>query len=212
MTGEASDKSVKYDPNQPRVPAGHSDGGQWTDGGGGVPPLIINTYSADRYFEGERAPTNNELSLIQAKIRSLSPELQRLRPDNDEVWVTIENGKADTRGNRISIDEKWLRPDGMVMEHEYLHSVISNNQLLDETIMDRYSPPWMYRHTNIYGNDYWSANAEQLVMNLTAFDSNREKWIDNVMQIEKAFVPKSRSMAIEQIEAVEKYLKEIGIW
>lgn len=25
----------KYDPNQPRVPAGNSDGGQWTDGGGG---------------------------------------------------------------------------------------------------------------------------------------------------------------------------------
>ena len=24
-----------YDPNQPRVPAGSSDGGQWTDGGGG---------------------------------------------------------------------------------------------------------------------------------------------------------------------------------
>jgi hypothetical protein len=27
-----------YDPNQPRVPAGHSDGGQWTAGGGGVQP------------------------------------------------------------------------------------------------------------------------------------------------------------------------------
>jgi len=25
----------KYDPNQPRVPAGSPDGGQWTDGGGG---------------------------------------------------------------------------------------------------------------------------------------------------------------------------------
>ncbi len=25
----------KYNPNQPRVPAGNSDGGQWTDGGGG---------------------------------------------------------------------------------------------------------------------------------------------------------------------------------
>jgi len=24
-----------FDPNQPRVPAGNPDGGQWTDGGGG---------------------------------------------------------------------------------------------------------------------------------------------------------------------------------
>lgn len=26
------DTVAKFDPNQPRVPAGHSDGGQWTDG------------------------------------------------------------------------------------------------------------------------------------------------------------------------------------
>ena len=26
----------KYSPNQPRVPAGNPDGGQWTDGGGGA--------------------------------------------------------------------------------------------------------------------------------------------------------------------------------
>jgi hypothetical protein len=30
------DLSHHYDPNQPRVPAGHSDGGRWTRGGGGM--------------------------------------------------------------------------------------------------------------------------------------------------------------------------------
>jgi hypothetical protein len=29
-----ADRGRGYDPNQPRVPAGHSDGGQWTDTGG----------------------------------------------------------------------------------------------------------------------------------------------------------------------------------
>ncbi len=28
----------QFNPNQPRVPAGNYDGGQWTDGGGGAPP------------------------------------------------------------------------------------------------------------------------------------------------------------------------------
>jgi hypothetical protein len=32
-----------YDPHQPRVPAGHSDGGQWTDGGFGTDPRIQRT-------------------------------------------------------------------------------------------------------------------------------------------------------------------------
>jgi hypothetical protein len=26
----------KFSPDQPRVPAGNPDGGQWTDGGGGI--------------------------------------------------------------------------------------------------------------------------------------------------------------------------------
>lgn len=30
----------KFDPNQPRVPAGNSDGGQWTDSGGGIDPIV----------------------------------------------------------------------------------------------------------------------------------------------------------------------------
>jgi hypothetical protein len=45
-----------YDPNQPRVPAGHSDGGQWTDGGDGDgarlqpafagPPIVFGVQKA----------------------------------------------------------------------------------------------------------------------------------------------------------------------
>lgn len=31
----ASASLVKYDPNQPRVPAGNPDGGQWTSAGSG---------------------------------------------------------------------------------------------------------------------------------------------------------------------------------
>lgn len=34
------DLCYKYDPNQPRVPAGNSDGGQWTDAGGGIDPIV----------------------------------------------------------------------------------------------------------------------------------------------------------------------------
>lgn len=34
------DLCYKYDPNQPRVPAGNSGGGQWTDAGGGIDPVV----------------------------------------------------------------------------------------------------------------------------------------------------------------------------
>jgi hypothetical protein len=36
----------RYDPNQPRVPAGHSDGGQWTDTGAGKHAWSMTDVSA----------------------------------------------------------------------------------------------------------------------------------------------------------------------
>jgi hypothetical protein len=47
-----------YDPNQPRVPAGHSDGGQWTDAGGGSSgrndPRVISDTDAEGFQPGAR--------------------------------------------------------------------------------------------------------------------------------------------------------------
>jgi hypothetical protein len=39
------EKSLKYDPNQPRVPAGNSEGGQWTDGAGNISRIIADEES-----------------------------------------------------------------------------------------------------------------------------------------------------------------------
>jgi hypothetical protein len=41
-----------FDPNQPRVPAGHSDGGQWTTGGAGTG---VRLAAADRAGSGPRS-------------------------------------------------------------------------------------------------------------------------------------------------------------
>jgi hypothetical protein len=52
-----------YDPNQPRVPSGHSDGGQWTKTGGGTPAIARREAVVDHskqeswgsYVDGYRA-------------------------------------------------------------------------------------------------------------------------------------------------------------
>jgi hypothetical protein len=38
-TGNSPGPHHGYDPNQPRVPSGHSDGGQWTKTGSGTPTI-----------------------------------------------------------------------------------------------------------------------------------------------------------------------------
>lgn len=46
-----------YDPNQPRVPKGHSDGGQWTSGGGGEAPLTrFAALQSDRVADDGAGP------------------------------------------------------------------------------------------------------------------------------------------------------------
>lgn len=45
----------KYNPNQPRVPAGNSDGGQWTDGGAGGGSLgLFQITPRDNTIDGVR--------------------------------------------------------------------------------------------------------------------------------------------------------------
>jgi hypothetical protein len=65
-----------YDPNQPRVPKGHPDGGRWTDGGHGQDTILQEAGRLDG--ADSREPTVREASLL----RRLAPllRLQRTGP------------------------------------------------------------------------------------------------------------------------------------
>ena len=81
----------QYNPNQPRIPAGNADGGQWTDGGGGGGPR-----SAYAQLKPRRLPAGNRiiggrahpvtpaqearLDVTAAQARALVREVQRRDP------------------------------------------------------------------------------------------------------------------------------------
>lgn len=74
-----------YDPNQPRVPAGHSDGGQWTARGVGHSeiddPRIVSDATPDNYWiPGERYVGDGHHFPPRATWRSLplQPETRRI--------------------------------------------------------------------------------------------------------------------------------------
>jgi hypothetical protein len=46
-------RSTKYDPDQPRVPAGNSDGGQWTSDHGAVDSEVSGARRTSRGLEAE---------------------------------------------------------------------------------------------------------------------------------------------------------------
>ena len=91
-----------YDPNQPRVPAGHPDGGQWTDREGDSPGLSDRVVISDvaendwqpgaRYAGGARGrgggPPSQatpaqlfRLSVAQARARDAIRRVQEIEPN-----------------------------------------------------------------------------------------------------------------------------------
>jgi hypothetical protein len=87
------DYARKYDPNQPRVPAGNSDGGQWTSVGGGPnDSLIISDATPDndwipgaQYAAGPRGPRDRQRPFLHV------PELGGRAPTYRPGQVIIVN-------------------------------------------------------------------------------------------------------------------------
>jgi len=61
----------KFDPNQPRVPAGHPDGGQWTDGG-----------------ESSRAGANENVGAASELVERISAQI---------IWICVAGSKSLTK-------------------------------------------------------------------------------------------------------------------
>jgi hypothetical protein len=103
-----------FDPNQPRVPAGHADGGQWTSGGGG---------GDDRRIISDVTPDNDWIPGAQyASGPRRGPVVVRI----GRQWVKVEGGQAarlveaQTRAEAAtarvrSLDPNW-RPRPSVYE------------------------------------------------------------------------------------------------
>ncbi|WP_091949931.1 hypothetical protein [Phyllobacterium sp. YR620] len=117
-----STKDIRYDPNQPRVPAGNSTGGQWTSGGGSISgspalgsPKPAVALSKPLTTEGPRNRTGQGRALFGGELLRQFVETDKLQSSH--------NGDAD-----VSIDRyNWLlenAPDRIVpalhfIPHEY---------------------------------------------------------------------------------------------
>ncbi len=99
---------ANFDPNQPRVPKGNSDGGKWTDspgfGGGGV----YRELRRQRRFAQNKSPSRYQANLLTHELRgghtilrhvgkSDAYLLQRMRTENiRSLFVSQYLGRAGT--------------------------------------------------------------------------------------------------------------------
>lgn len=69
--------ALKYNPNQPRVPAGHSDGGQWTNGSGGF-AAVLNRPVVQSALISDATPPMGDIAIPNG--RNEYPDLFGIRP------------------------------------------------------------------------------------------------------------------------------------
>jgi len=95
----------RFNPSQPRVPAGNSDGGQWTDGGGGGErPRATFVSARPRRGGGTRNTGGRDyattpaqevrLDVSAARARALTREVQR----HDPNWRPTPSMYGDVEG------------------------------------------------------------------------------------------------------------------
>jgi len=97
----------KYRPDQPRVPAGNPDGGQWTDSGG--EQRIAQAANAVRPV---KRPEGNDIAEVQARrpgrdVRVGGRTYQVTSPEQ-ETRLTLAAERAQLALNRVrSLDQAW---------------------------------------------------------------------------------------------------------
>jgi hypothetical protein len=140
-----------YDPNQPRVPAGHSDGGQWTDDDRRPDQRARLRGALQLAAAAERLPRNlREVPLYLARkaIEAIYRELAswdlfgHQNPDEVTVAVTTIDGRRDIHGTSSrhgdwrAIDHVEVRRLRAVILRRYPH--LARGRGLTEAPLDAF--------------------------------------------------------------------------
>lgn len=108
-----------FDPNQPRVPAGHPDGGQWTDSGGDLVRVaqLGPRGSGQSRYQWPGATFGQQLRLIEATVRA-NIAVGRVR-ERERHWQP--QASAHTARSHSDIDAAIRAQEALVVEANGRH-------------------------------------------------------------------------------------------
>jgi SPP1 gp7 family putative phage head morphogenesis protein len=179
---------------------------------------------------GQRIPTETEYKIINNRILSMNPSIRALEPIDDiyrmarklngeyialDDYVDIAileytsiNGSAFSTGRGMYFLEEYIGTP--VQDHEYIHTLTYRNIALRDALEEKYKPPKLFLHAKGASN----IHSEQFTMIMTAYDDDKEKWINNLIDIGKYEYEEESTYEISksQVDEIKRLLKGIGIW
>lgn len=125
---------TKFDPNQPRVPAGSPEGGRWTDGGAGSKPTDRTIQEEHRRDHGEGDAT--KLLAANHDSRTLEDLWLSLTDEQRAKIIWAENELAMGIPTNAFVEQGGFRnPDGTwTEERQALHAQILENFFNDDAV------------------------------------------------------------------------------
>ena len=112
------DRALKYSPDQPRVPRGNPDGGQWTDGSGG------NPVGSSRVRLAGDIPTNDPPEVPKEK--------PKLPSERSRVRTAVINVLRQAGGNIEAVIKLMELPPWLVRDAAGMGSYLDPPKSLDE--------------------------------------------------------------------------------
>ncbi len=123
-----------FDPNQPRVPAGHTGGGQWTSTGrGGLSTQEdFDAGSTDDY--SSVAGEEFELAVLQGPEQFIIKLIDEEKKPNQNGGHTIEDHVAKTDQELLNrLDEnRWIESTGAFTEKYYFENAVGSFRNIEE--------------------------------------------------------------------------------
>lgn len=118
-----------YDPNQPRVPAGNSDGGQWTNGGGSDSGPVLSDANPDNFWKpGTRLAQANPNRPKKPKRPGIGHNAgPPLEPPPD-----IPKRKPPTHKERLSVARRIARWITAAAAGRYVRALILAEDVLEK--------------------------------------------------------------------------------
>jgi hypothetical protein len=125
---------ANFDPNQPRVPRGNPDGGQWTRvGGGGGRVRVAQNIPPEKERDFEENPASEvELAAIRAEGQELARRVREIDPTwNPSQSLTgpdsIESDIAKAKGERDEAEAR-LRELGQLSAEDLAEAVFQRDR------------------------------------------------------------------------------------
>ncbi|MFD0986539.1 hypothetical protein [Methyloligella solikamskensis] len=109
--------AFKYNPNQPRVPAGNPDGGQWTDGNGGGGGGGSAIASAEPNTTSERNNENREQDRFLIPNPRGSRARRRLAGDVIPICIVVGLAQTSHETGPIEYTATYECRDGRTFTH-----------------------------------------------------------------------------------------------